>query len=276
MSLVIDFHVHVSLHDSWYPHIVDWMQPSLPAPAKEFIDGNLTPEGARRFFKEEAGLDYVVALAEMSPITAGVMTNDQAANVCRDIDFFIPFANINPYLETNPARELERCVKELGFKGVKILPPYHLFYPNDSRLYPLYARAQELKIPVVFHTGSSVFRGSRLKYGDPLFIDDIAVDFPDLVLLMSHSGRGFWYEAAFFLSRLHKNVYMEVAGLPPHRLLTYFPELEKNADKVVFGSDFPTVPTVKGNIDAIRSLPISERAKEKILGENAARILGLQ
>lgn len=276
MSIVIDFHVHVSLYDTWYPHIIDWMQPSLPAPAREFIDGNLTPEGARRFFKEECGLDYVVALAEMSPITAGVMTNDRTAEVCRDIDFFIPFANINPYMETDPARELERCVKELGFKGVKILPPYHLFYPNDNDLYPLYAKAQELKIPVVFHTGSSVFAGSRIKFGDPLFIDDIAVDFPDLVLLMSHSGRGFWYDSAFFLARLHRNVYMEVAGLPPQKLPAYFPELEKNADKIVFGSDFPSVPTVKGNIEAIRSLPISEKAKDKILGENAARILGLE
>lgn len=275
MGLVIDFHVHVSVYDTWYPHLIEWMRPALPTDARTFIDGTLTPEGARKFFKEEAGVDYCVGLAELSPITAGIMTNDAAIELCRSIDFFIPFANINPYLETSPAKELERCVCELGFKGLKMVPPYHHFYPNDRILYPLYAVAQELHIPILFHTGSSVFVGSRQKYGDPLFIDDLAVDFPDLVLIMSHSGRGFWYDAAFFLAGYHQNVYMEIAGLPPQLLLKYFPNLEDNADKIVFGSDWPSIPDVKRNIETIRNLPISESAKEKILGENAARILGL-
>ncbi|MBI4322602.1 MAG: amidohydrolase [Chloroflexi bacterium] len=274
MAPVIDFHVHASVYEVWYPHVVDWMQPGLPEPAQSFIDGTLNRAGARRFFRD-AGVDYVVALAEMSPITAGVMSNDRTAELCRDIDFFIPFANINPYLENNPAQELERCVRGLGFKGVKILPPYHLFYPHDSNLYALYAKADQLQIPVMFHTGSSVFAGTRLKHGDPLFIDEIAVDFPDLTLIMSHSGRGFWYDAAFHLASLHENVYMEIAGLPPQKLLSYFPDLECIADKVIFGSDWPSVPQVKRNIEAIRNLPLSERAKEKILGGNAASILGL-
>ncbi len=275
MSLVIDFHVHISVYDTWYPHLIEWMQPMLPMDAKTFIDDTLTPDGARKFFREEAGVDYCVGLAEMSPITAGIMSNDAAIELCRPIDFFIPFANVNPYLETDPAKELERCICELGFKGLKMLPPYHHFYANDKRLYRMYALAQELHIPVMFHTGSSVFVGSRLKYGDPLFIDDIAVDFPDLVLVMSHSGRGFWYDAAFFLASYHENVYMEIAGLPPQYLLKYFPNLEENADKIIFGSDWPSIPHTKRNIEAIRQLPISDSAKDKILGENAARILGL-
>jgi predicted TIM-barrel fold metal-dependent hydrolase len=98
------------------------------------------------------------------------------------------------------------------------------------RLYPLYAKAQELGIPVMWHTGSSVFKGSRLKYGDPLYIDDVAVDFP---------------------------------------------ELERVADKTLFGSDWPSVPTIRKNIETIRSLPLSEKAKAQILGGNAARLLKL-
>ncbi|OPY59775.1 MAG: Amidohydrolase [Pelotomaculum sp. PtaU1.Bin035] len=90
---------------------------------------------------------------------------------------------------------------------------------------------------------------------------------------MTHSGRGLWYNKAYFLSRLHKNLYMEVTGLPPQKLLDYFPELERNAGKVIFGSDWPAVAVIKANIEAIRGLPLKEETKEKILGGNAARLL---
>ena len=130
-------------------------------------------------------------------------------------------------------------------------------------------------MPVMMHTGSSIFRGARLKYGDPLCLDDVCVDFPDLTVIMAHSGRGFWYDRAFFLSRLHRNLYMEISGLPPQRLLEYFPELERNADKIIFGSDWPGMPHVGRNIELIRKLPLREDTIDKILGGNAARILGL-
>ena len=135
--------------------------------------------------------------------------------------------------------------------------------------------AQDLGIPVLIHTGSSIFPGTRLRYGDPLHLDDVAVDFPDLKLVMAHSGRGFWYDRAFFMSRLHKNVYMEISGLPPSRLLEYFPDLGRNADKVIFGSDWPGMPHIKRNIEAVAALPLPPAAVEKILGGNAARLLAL-
>ncbi len=154
-------------------------------------------------------------------------------------------------------------------------PTYAHYYPNDASLYPMYALAEERGIPVMFHTGSSVFRGSKMKFGDPLLLDDLAVDFPDLTLVQVHSGRGFWYDRAAFLARIHPNMYMEIAGLPPKKLLTYFPELERLADKVLFGSDWPGLPSLKQNIGDVRALPIAEGAKAKILGGNAARLLGL-
>jgi hypothetical protein len=167
-------------------------------------------------------------------------------------------------------------VADKGFRGLKLYPTYQHYYPNEARIYPIYAKAQELKIPVLLHVGSSVFTGARLKYGDPLYLDDVAVDFPGLVLAQSHSGRPFWYDRAFALARLHENVYMEVAGLPPQRLLSYFPELEKISHKVIYGSDWPGVPAIEENIQAIRELPIGEKAKQLILGGNAARILGIE
>ena len=222
---------------------------------------------------DDAGADYGVILAELAPITSAIASNETVEALCKGQPRLIPFASLNPYLIENPARELERLVRDRGFRGLKLYPTYSYFYPNDPKLYPVYAKAQELGIPVKWHTGTSVFPASRLKYGDPIYIDDVAVDFPDLVAIITHSGRPIWYETAYTLARLRPNVYMEIAGLPPKRLVTYFPDLERVSDKVLFGSDWPSVPTLKGNIDTIRSLPLSDHAKAQILGGNAARLL---
>jgi predicted TIM-barrel fold metal-dependent hydrolase len=263
--------MHAGLYHEIHPWVTEWIKTQVDDP-DTFLNQVLTPEGMVNFLREN-GVDYAVALAEISPITTGVMNNEGVAELCQGIDCLIPFCNINPFMVADLADDLERYVTKMGFRGLKLYPTYQHFYANDSRLYPLYAKAQELGIPVMIHTGSSVFRGSRLKYGDPLFMDDVAVDFPELTLLMVHSGRGFWYERAYFLAKLHTNVYMEISGLPPKRLLDYFPELERVADKVIFGSDWPGMPYVGSNIEAIRELPLSEETKDKILGENAARIL---
>lgn len=221
------------------------------------------------------GVDYAVGLAEQNPQVLGTCDNDYVAEICRQSGVFFPFASVNPFVTPDPARELERAVADLGCKGLKLYPSYQGYYPNDPRVYPIYAAAERLDIPVMIHTGSTVFQGTKLKYADPLLIDDIAVDFPDLKIVQAHSGRGFWYDRAFFLARLHKNVYMEISGLPPKKLLVYFPEFERNADKIIFGSDWPSAPDIRGNIEGIRELPLAERTKEKILGENAAALLGL-
>jgi len=221
------------------------------------------------------GVDYGVILAEYAPLATGICTNEHVYNFCREQERLIPFACINPYLTNNPGAEMRRLITEQGFRGIKLYPSYDWFYPNDRIMYPVYAVAQEYDIPVMMHTGSSTFYGTKIKYADPLYFDELAVDFPDLTLLMAHSGRGFWYDTAFFLSRLHKNVYMEITGLPAHRLLTYFPEFERNVDKIVFGTDWPAFD-VKKMVEAIRALPLAEEAKEKILGGNAARILKIK
>jgi len=273
MGLVIDFHLHAGIYHELHPWVMEWMKTNVEDP-EGLVRSVLTPEGIQSYLRDN-GVDYAVALAELSPITTGMLSNEGVAELCSQVECLIPFCNINPFLVGNLAEELERYVTGMGFRGVKLYPTYQHFYANDSRLYPLYSKAQELGIPVMIHTGSSVFRGARLKYGDPLYMDDVAVDFPDLTLLMVHSGRGFWYDRAFFLAKLHANVYMEIAGLPPQKLLHYFPELERVADKVIFGSDWPGMPDIKRNIEIIRGLPLKAETKDKILGENAARILGV-
>jgi predicted TIM-barrel fold metal-dependent hydrolase len=238
------------------------------------LDRYITREGLPAL-REMLGVDVLVGQADMSLLTTAETTNEFVGELCQGVAGVIPMCNINPHLTPSPGRELERLVRAFGFRAVKLQPSYQYFYPNDRMLYPLYAKAEELGIPAMFHTGSSIFRGARLKYAEPMHLDDVAVDFPNLTIVMAHSGRGFWYEQAFFLARLHPNVYMEIAGLPPQRLLDYFPELERNAEKIIYGSDWPGVPDPRQNIATISALPLSQRTKDLILGGNAARILGL-
>jgi predicted TIM-barrel fold metal-dependent hydrolase len=274
MTPVIDFHFHAGLYHEFHPWVLEWIKGQIEDP-EQFVKEVLTPEGMVRYLREQ-GVDYAVALAELSPITTGMLTNEGVAELCQQVDCLIPFCSINPFLTADLAGGLERYVTDMGFRGVKLYPTYHHFYANSNRIYPLYAKAEELGIPVMIHTGSSIFKGARLKYGDPLYMDDVAVDFPDLTLLMVHGGRGFWYDRAYFLTKLHTNIYLEIAGLPPQKLLEYFPELERVADKVIFGSDWPGMPHIKRNIEIIRGLALKEETKEKILGGNAARILGIE
>lgn len=271
---IIDFHVH-TLYETYNPSALKWIALQQGMEEEEFLLKFSDPQVVVDYLSRN-GVNYAGVMAELSPLTTGNCSNDYVANFCEGQKMLLPFANINPYLHSRPSVELEYWVRKRGFRGVKLYPTYQYFYPNDRIMYPMYAKAEELGIPVMLHTGSSVFKGARIKYGDPIYLDDVAVDFPNLNIVMVHSGRGLWYERAFFLSRLHENLYMEIAGLPPNRLLSYFPEFERNADKIIFGTDWPGVVSVADNIEEIRQLPISEEAKDKILYINAARILKME
>lgn len=272
----IDFHVHLGLYTGHKPWVTEWIKQSHPDPeGYEAYISRYSDPGAFEELLATEGVDYACILAELCPVTTGICTNEQVEAFCKGRKKLIPFCSINPHLSTDLGSELRHMVEVEGFRGVKLYPTYQHFYLNDPRIYPLYQAAQDLKIPVLIHTGSSVFTGSRIKYGDPLHLDDVANDFPSLNLVMAHSGRGFWYDRAFFLSKLHPNLYMEVSGLPPSKLMTYFPELARNTDKVIFGSDWPGMSAIRGNMDAIARLPLPAEGVEKILGRNAARLLNL-
>ena len=273
---VVDVHVHTAYTnptpDSFAQYVVRNTGRELGDFMAEF--GN-----PRRYVElmDENGIDYSCVLAEIAPITSGLATNEYVREFCAASPRLLPVCSLNPFLHHEPARLLERLVREEGFRGLKLYPTYAQFYPNDAKLYPVYAKAEELGIPVQVHTGSSVFRGSRLKYGDPLHLDDVAVDFPDLTILVTHGGRPFWYDHASALCRFHPNVYVDVAGLPPHKLLTYFPELPRLAEKFVFGSDWPGIPgRLADNVAAIGALPIPDGARAAILGGTAMRLYRIE
>jgi len=167
----------------------------------------------------------------------------------------------------------------LGIQMIKIHPPHQLLFPNDyltgmKELEIIYRAAEANGIPVMFHTGTSIFPGARNKYGDPIYIDDVAVDFPKLKILLAHGGRPLWMNTAFFLVRRHPNVYLDISGIPPKTLLKYFPRLQEIAHKTLFGTDWPGpgVPDIKQNLDEFRSLALPPETQHQILSQTALQI----
>ena len=270
--LAIDFHIHIGLKEHWHSWVHDFQKSSESEFYKRYQE--LIMPGKFAAYLKNHNIAKAVILPDMCPITTGLVPNEYVIEFCDGRDIFVPFCTVNPSLTTHPDQDVKRYI-QMGAKGIKLYPSYNHFYPNDRRLYPLYSVAQEEQLPVLVHTGSSVFKGTKIKYADPIHLDEVAADFPNLVLLMAHGGRGIWYERAFFLSRLHPLLYLEISGLPPKNLLNYFPDMENNIDKFVYGSDWPAVQTISSNIEAIKKLPLKEESKKKILYDNAAKILRL-
>jgi uncharacterized protein len=129
-------------------------------------------------------------------------------------------------------------------------------------------------MPIMIHTGTSIFPGARNRHAQPMLCDDVSIDYPNLVVILAHGGRPLWMNEAFFLIRRHKNMHMDISGIPPQKLMEYFPRIEEVADKVLWGTDWPGpgVPAIKGNIEKFNALPIGAAAKRKILYSNAAQL----
>src|SRR4030095_16524252 len=154
-------------------------------------------------------------------------------------------------------------------------------YPNDyvngvKELEIIYGAAEANGIPVMVHTGTSIFPGARNTYGDPIYVDDVAVDFPKLKILLAHGGRPLWMDTAFFLVRRHPNVYLDTSGIPPKLLLKYFPRLEEIAHKSLFGTDWPGpgVPDIEADLSEFRKLAVSCAAMRQMLEGTAREIWG--
>ena len=176
------------------------------------------------------------------------------------------------------AGETARVI-ERGARALKVHPPHQLFRANAYQdalpaLADLYRVAQDAGVPVTIHTGTSVFPGARSRFGDPMDVDDVAIDFPQLTILLAHGGRPLWMDAAFFLVRRHPNVHLEVSGIPPAKLLEYFPRLEEIAGKTIWGTDWPSpgVKSMRANVDAFLALPLSDGAKQRHPGRQRQRL----
>lgn len=209
--------------------------------------------------------------------------NEEVAEACAEnADVLIPFASIDPWKGKGGARDARRLVKEHGIRGFKFHPNYQAFFPNDRAVYVLYEAIQELGVPAIFHTGQTGIGagvpgggGIRLKYSNPMCVDDVAADFPHMKIILAHPSFP-WQDEALAVATHKPSVYIDLSGWSPKyfppQLVRYANSLLK--DRMLFGSDFPVISPDRWLMD-FEKLDIKPEVRPLILKENAARLLGL-
>jgi len=263
------------------------------------VDDKLTEqqEAMGRYFRYQPQHQTVPEMAELyrklkmafvvftvdSPREARKITNEEIAELARKhSDVAIPFASINPHRGEEGVRAAKRLINDYGVKGFKFHPTVQEFFPNDRLAYPLYEAIAEAKLPALFHTGQTGVGagtrgggGLRLKYSNPLCLDDVAADFPDMPIILAHPSFP-WQEEALSVATHKPQVYIDLSGWSPK----YFPPILVQyantllKDKILFGSDYPVLHPEKW-VEEFDKLPIKPEVRTKIMKENAARLLRL-
>ncbi|WP_073950061.1 4-hydroxyphenyl-beta-ketoacyl-CoA hydrolase [Streptomyces kebangsaanensis] len=198
-------------------------------------------------------------------------------------DVLIPFGSVDPRRGEAAVRQARRLVEEYGVKGFKFHPGLQAFAPDDPEFRPLWAALEELGTVALFHTGQTGIgaglpggRGIKLRYSDPLLLDDVAAEFPGLTIVMAHPAVP-WVDTQISVATHKANVYIDLSGWSPK----YFPpQLVRQLNgplrhKVLFGSDFPVITPDRWFAD-LAKLEIKDEVKPLLLKENALRLLGLR
>ena len=208
-------------------------------------------------------------------------TNEWVARFCEDSNNrLIPVGGVHPGKHDDAAKIINDYYESGMIKALKVHGPHQLLWPNAyveglEAQKKLYEKCEELKIPIIFHTGTSIFPRARSRFGHPLMMEDVLIDFPNIVAIMAHGGRPLWTREAEYLMIKFPNLYFDLSGIPPHLIAEYFPRFHRYADRCIFGSDYPSpgVPGSRQNAEAIANLPLEDDILRKILHENAEKII---
>jgi predicted TIM-barrel fold metal-dependent hydrolase len=280
--VAIDVHTHVEMSDQGHD--------SLPDDLKEAVVRHFRGEAARPtaqqladFYRERKMMAVVFTVDSESYTGHARISNEEIATVANEnSDVLIPFASIDPHKGAKGVREAKRLIQDYGVKGFKFHPNLQGFFPNERMAYPLYEVIEEAGLPALFHTGHSGVGsgmpgggGVRLKYSQPMYVDDVAVDFPYMKIVLAHPSFP-WQDEALSIAMHKPEVYIDLSGWSPK----YFPPLLVQyantmlRNQVLFGTDYPLIQPERWMAD-FDKLDIKDEVKPLILKENAIKLLGL-
>ncbi len=280
--IAIDVHVHVEqdLHGHFS------LDDELLAAAAKYFKGDPYHPTVPQIADDYRALDMAAVVFTVDcELATGhpTLSNEAIAEAAAEHpDALIAFGSIDPARGAAGVREARRLVEEFGVRGFKFHPSLQGFAPNDHAAYPLYEQLQSLGVPALFHTGQTGIgaglpggRGIKLRLSDPMLLDDVAADFPDLTIIMAHPSVP-WQDAAISIATHKANVYIDLSGWSPK----YFPpQLVRAANgllkhKVLFGSDYPLLRPQRWIRD-FETLEIKDEVRPLIMKQNAIRALGL-
>jgi predicted TIM-barrel fold metal-dependent hydrolase len=278
----IDVHTHAEISASGHLSLSAELE---AAKAAYFKSGNPHPTiGQIAEYYRERKLAAVVFTVDAEAATGHPpISNEEVAAACAEHpDVLIPFASLDPHRGRAAVNQARRLVTKHGVRGFKFHPSLQAFHPNDPLAYPLYEAIEELRVPALFHTGQTGIGvgvpgggGIRLKYSNPLDVDDVAADFPGMPIVLAHPSFP-WQDEALAVATHKPNVHIDLSGWSPKyfppQLVRYANTLLK--EKVLFGSDYPAITPDRWLADFER-LDIKPEVRPLILKHNAARLLGL-
>lgn len=279
----IDVHTHIEADDHGHFSLDEELMDASAAYFKADQLRTPTLDQVAEHYRERhmAAIVFTVDAATETGHPA-LSSEEIAAGALRNNDVLIPFGSVDPRGGDEAVRRARHLVEDHGVRGIKLHPSLQGFVPNDRAYYPLYDALQELGVVVLFHTGQTGIgaglpggRGIKLRYSDPMLIDDVAADFPHLQVILAHPSVP-WADASISIATHKANVHVDLSGWLPK----YFPpQLVRAAGtflkrKTLFGSDFPVI-TPDRWLTSFDELGIKDDARRLILKDNAARLLGL-
>ena len=277
--MITDCHIHIHPMEMLRSGALELIKRDRPN-FDQIADFGHSPTSLLKYL-DGAGVERAVLINYVAPDFIGFTPtiNQYVADYTKENPRrLISCGGLHPRQSQNIMAEVEQFLR-LKIRAIKLHPPHQLLFPNDylngvKELEVIYRAAEANGLPIIFHTGTSIFEGARNRYGDPMYLDDVAVDFPKLKIIMAHGGRPLWMDTAFFLLRRHPNMFLDISSIPPRSLLKYFPRLEEIAYKSMFGTDWPGpgVPEMRKNVDDFCALPLSEKSRQQILWDTALAI----
>jgi len=279
--MIVDVHTHIVIEEHLSKQPLN--SETRGVPIKNFI---AKPED---HYKDTIKADKVFVLGLQAPFSGINVPNDFIAEyIKKDLSRFIGFMSVDPN-DKNCINEMERSKNQLGLKGLKLLPMYQNFHPLDYKIaYPVYRKALELNLPILFHMGTTYTRESKLKYTQPILIEEIAHDFPPLKIVIAHLGHP-WEKDTIVLIRKQPNVFADISALY-YRPWQFYNSLRLAKeygvlDKLLFGTDYPAT-TIESTINGLYSIcelakkanlpPIEEKEVESIINRDSLKLLNLE